>query len=228
LIVFTADHGEAFFRENLPFKFSHSGQLAPEVLAVPFILSSSNPNVRRGSRYSGVSRSIDVFPTMVGLSRVALPADHGIRGVDLSSALMGKKQPPQLEAYSHTSVLQESVQKQMHDEEHAAKWTQLRRFYPRRDVNLIWVSMKEEGLLYKFRNLDGERWGFQLFNLAADPIESTNLFDPTNPTHQEASTRLRNYKQRLVESWDRSHDSDEGVVLDEREEEILRRLGYIE
>src|SRR6185436_9791937 len=30
LIVFTADHGEALYRANVPFKWAHSGQLAPE------------------------------------------------------------------------------------------------------------------------------------------------------------------------------------------------------
>ena len=61
LIAFTADHGEVMYRDNAPFKWSHGMQLAPEVLNVPWIVGS--PTLSAG-RHEGVTRSIDVFPTL--------------------------------------------------------------------------------------------------------------------------------------------------------------------
>jgi arylsulfatase A-like enzyme len=59
LIAFTADHGETLYRENSLFKWSHSFDLAPDVINVPFIVRGRG--IKPG-RYTGVSSSADVFP----------------------------------------------------------------------------------------------------------------------------------------------------------------------
>ena len=56
-----------------------------------------------GGTWDEVTRSIDLFPTLLGLSGIAMPGSSGVEGVDLSPALRGRQQAPELLAYSHTA-----------------------------------------------------------------------------------------------------------------------------
>jgi arylsulfatase A-like enzyme len=76
LIAFTADHGEVLYRENAPFKWTHGGTLAPEVLEVPLIVRGGG--VQPGL-YDRVTRSVDVFPTLAGLAEIE--PSHGRRSL---------------------------------------------------------------------------------------------------------------------------------------------------
>jgi arylsulfatase A-like enzyme len=224
LVVFTADHGEAFDRRNLAFKWAHSGQLAHEVLGIPLLIHAPPTRVRPGSVYRGVSRSIDVFPTMLGLSGIELPPGR-VDGRDLSPYLDGSADPPELIAFSHTQVLPNVVFQQMQNKANEADWTEMKRFYPRPDIDLVWVAARQGDRLFKFRNLDGIEWGFQMFDLAQDPTESVNLFDANDPAHASMAGELRAYKARLAESH--SAAGRRGVVLREKDAAAMRQLGYI-
>jgi arylsulfatase A-like enzyme len=212
LVVFTADHGETLHRDNALFHWGHGGQLAPEVLIVPLIIRGPDlqPTV-----WENVTRSIDLFPTMLGLSGITLPAKRAVEGVDLSHALRGEASAPELTAYSHTSVPHPQILK-------SREGTLLHRFYPEFDGSLAWVAMRDGGLVYKLRNLDGTNWGFQVFDALADPEERQNLFDPDNPRHVEMTQRLEEYKARLIDS-----EPSEVRTLPPEEIEALRTLGYI-
>ncbi|MCZ6784086.1 MAG: hypothetical protein O7G30_12340, partial [Proteobacteria bacterium] len=62
---------------------------------------------------------------------------------------------------------------------------------------------------------------------ASDPGETRNLHDPANPEHRRMMERLAEYKRVLVEA----HRRDSFGARDpsaERQEELLRSLGYIE
>jgi hypothetical protein len=82
--------------------------------------------------------------------------------------------------------------------------------------------MRDGGLVYKLRNLDGTNWGFQVFDALADPEERRDLFDPENPRHVEMTQRLEQYKARLINS-----EPSEVRPLPPEEIEALRTLGYI-
>lgn len=79
-LAFTADHGEVLHREGAIFRWNHGFALAPETLGVPWLLVA--PGVAPGA-WEGVTRSIDIFPTLAGLAGVELPAGS-VAGVDLS------------------------------------------------------------------------------------------------------------------------------------------------
>jgi arylsulfatase A-like enzyme len=227
LIVFTADHGEALYRDNLPFKWAHSLALAPEVLSVPLIVFSGNPDFRPGT-YDGVTRSIDLFPTMLGLSGIALSNDGAHDGFDLSPVLAGRAPKPDLLAYSHTTIVPAAIHEKMYSN-YEGMWTHLRRFYPRIDPDLMWVAVTEGDRMYKYRNMDGERWGFEMFDLSNDPTEAANLFDPKEPKHDLMAKRLKRYKADLVAAHQRFAEGTAArTLLKEEEAEALRRLGYIE
>ena len=108
-----------------------------------------------------------------------------------------------------------------------AFWGQRMVFFPTPDVDLIWVSVRRGGRVFKFRNF-GTRWGFEAYELDADPGEATDLFDPDDPEHQAMAQNLRRYKSKLVASA-RALDaaSGDGSPKELEEEAVLRSLGYI-
>ncbi len=223
LVVFTADHGEVVDRDNAVYPWSHAMQLAPEVLRVPLIVRAPGQGVEPG-RYAVVSRSIDVFPTMAGLSSLAIPA--GVDGVDLAAPLRGLAPAPELEAYSHTSVLVGRVFRDMNIPKRAHHYRELKRNTPDDDVRRIWARVRVGDRVYKrFRFGDGE-WQYSAFDLAVDPDERTDLFDVRDAEHAEMQRKLDAYWEKLVTSY---HDEGgERTLLPEQEERALRSLGYIE
>jgi arylsulfatase A-like enzyme len=224
LVAFTADHGEVMYRENAPFKWSHGLQLAPEALNVPLLIRA--PGVG-GQNYQAVTRSMDVFPTLAGLAGVPIGAEHGVQGRDLSVALRSGSTAPHLLAPSHTAVLVESVYKQMYQPRWELAWAIARGFFPRIDVNLIWVSIRDGDMVYKHQKITPEEWEHQVFDLARDPGESVNLFDPADSQHSAMVIALADYKARLVEQH-RLDDPEGGTQLPaDKEAEMLRSLGYI-
>jgi arylsulfatase A-like enzyme len=126
LIVFTADHGEMLYREDEPFSWSHSMQVAPDVVRVPFLIRWPAAGLTM-TRYEQPTRSIDVLPTLLGLTGIEVPAGAEFEGVDLSAALRGETPPPELEAYSHSTVLAQGVVDQMADPRHAGRWELVKR-----------------------------------------------------------------------------------------------------
>jgi arylsulfatase A-like enzyme len=223
LLVFTADHGEALYRDDHRFMWAHSGDLNPEVLSVPLLIVSNDPRVRPAA-YEGVTRSIDVVPTMLGLSGIAVP-DGRFDGRDLSPVLTGRADPPDLVAYSHTQMLPPSVSSQMRDEKKSAKWTIMRKFHPRPDPELIWVAMRVGDRQFQYRKLDGPEWGFEAIDLA-NGVGRAVPFVASDAAHAETAQRLLDYKELLVRSYGRLKGGK--AVPSEKEADILRRLGYIE
>ena len=213
LVVYGADHGEALYRDNALFKWTHGWELAPEVLRVPFILRG--PGLAAGTRVEAVTRSVDVFPTVAALAGVALPAEESakLRGVDVSAGATAG-----MLAYSHTPVMDPRFRGLIHGRE---LW---QRYHEDVGVPGLWVSVRDGDLVTKYRNLDGERWGFEVFDLASDPEERRNLYDPDNPEHRERGAALGRYRDALRAGWDRRGEPQ----LDEHTREALRALGYID
>ena len=103
-----------------------------------------------------------------------------------------------------------------------------RGFFPRIDRELMWVSMRDGDTVYKHQKLDADSWGIQVFDLAADPGETTNLYDSEDPRHAEMAAQLADYKARLVAGHSPAGRVDPTLLPEEVEAELLRRLGYIQ
>jgi arylsulfatase A-like enzyme len=226
LIAFTADHGELLYRESADFMWSHSMSVEPEVLRVPLLIRL--PSKRNGGQtYTGVSRSIDVFPTLAALSGVAIPPETAIDGWDLSAALLGDSPPPEISAYSHTTVVVKSVVRQM--SQSPRNWSRVRALFPSDDPEYIWTSLRRGALTFKLRRSDAGEWNVTAFRTRDDATELVDVFDPNDPVHAEAAADLRAYKKHLVDSYRRSVREEGGRLLPrDREERALRELGYIE
>jgi arylsulfatase A-like enzyme len=231
LIVLTADHGEVLHRENSLFKWSHGLELAPEVLGVPLIVRAPALGVVPG-RYAAVTRSIDVFPTLAGLAGVEIPASTPLEGRDLSAAWLGKQDPPELVAYFHTTMLGPHLLEQFAgDRDYTgdgrieagplAPYTQVVRRVPREDAAFVWVGARRLDTVFK-KTFDGTRWSYEVYDLAADPQEARNLFDPGDPEHRSMAGELDAYQGRLLRGpWLRTELTPEDV-------ERLTALGYLE
>lgn len=221
LIAFTADHGEVLSRENALFHWSHSLQLAPEVLNVPLIVRA--PGLAPG-RVASTTRSIDVMPTLLGLAGLP-PAKAD--GIDLSAALRAGRPLPSLRAFSHTSVLPRAVVQQMADPEKATDWARVAAIYPDESAQHVSVALREGDAFYVWRRVEGDTWGAEVFDLAADPDVTTNRYDAARAEHVAAFEDLRTYKARLVQAFDAARGAGR-VEPPPDEAEALRGLGYIQ
>lgn len=212
LIAFTADHGEVMYRDNTAFNWSHGFALAPEVLAVPLIIRA--PGLAPG-RLESVTRSIDVVPTLLGLSRARV--EHRFDGVDLSPVLHGETPPPALTAFSHSALLPTVGGLDR------AELTGVP-FAPSQPDE-IGVALRRDDLLFKHRATGpGGPMIEEVFDLHRDPEERQNRFAADDPTHQAAMRELQAYRRELIAAYGRLTGTLH--IPSEREEEILRNLGY--
>jgi arylsulfatase A-like enzyme len=215
LFAFTADHGEYLFQRQRPFQWGHGLQLAPEELSVPWILRPSRGLFAPG-RYAGVTRSIDVFPTLAGLCGVPLPAGAPVQGVDLSAALRGEAPQPQMLAPSHTKILDERLMREFAD------LALVRGLFPSMDPGLMWVAVREEDRFARWTNRGDGTFVHEHFDLSADPLALENRFDADDPDHQRLARWLEQYKERLVTATGGSRGVDEAAI-----EADLKALGYV-
>jgi len=212
LIALTSDHGELFVREGAPLRFTHGFLLAPEAIRVPWLLRG--PGVVPG-RHAGVSRSIDVFPTLAGLAGVPIAEGSAVEGVDLSASLAGGLPAPDLDAFFHTSYIAKLNFFQ------SDGWNAYRRLYPASGIEWIWVGLRRGPLLYRWRHRGGGEWGAEAFDLARDPEERRDVFDAANPEHRRAAQDLRDYKALIELGYARAVAA--GEELNPADSEALAR-----
>ena len=217
VIVFTADHGEVLYRDNAEFVWSHGFQLAPEVLRVPLLIRG--PGIEPG-RVASVTRSIDLVPTLGGLLDV--PVATEVSGTDLSRALKGAEDfPERLLAFSHTSMVRDDKVAKAQ-----ANWERFARLHPNSAVEGIWVSVRDHDMVFRWRHAGDGRFLAEAFDLASDPEQRNNLFNPDDPLHATRLDQLHDYKARLVSAF---HGAAVPVApVDDRQIEQLRALGYVE
>ena len=92
----------------------------------------------------------------------------------------------------------------------------------------MWVSIRDRDTVYKHQKLEPDSWGIQVFDLAVDPGETTNLYDPEDPGHAEMAGQLAAYKSLLVASPGPAGRVDRPRLPEREEAELLRGLGYIQ
>ena len=211
LLAFTADHGEVLYREDALFPWSHGLQLAPEVLHVPLVLFA--PGLLRPGRYVGVTRSIDVYPTLAGLAGVEVPSTARVQGVDVSPALLGQSPGPELTAWFHSTT----VSPHMFAE--GAEYSRLHALFPTPGPESLWVGARRGGQLFRWRSLEDGTWVTEAFD--AEPTQGArDVFDAARPEHAAMAEELRAYKRRLRAGFGELRAPDDAL-------ERLRELGYV-
>jgi arylsulfatase A-like enzyme len=225
LLLFTADHGEVIARKNALFRFCHGFQLAPEVQSVPFLIRGPRFGIRPGRR-EFVTRSIDLFPTLVELCGLEIEEEHLPLGYDLTGVLLGEEESPALPGYSHTAIP-------------PVRWGNIREtrpeavrfhgFFPDQSPETMWASVRIGDRIFKWHRTDPARPEFvaSMFDLRSDPDEERDLFDPSDREHARVLEDLQAYRDGLVEAF---HSWAEHVPAnrpDADDLEQLRKLGYI-
>jgi arylsulfatase A-like enzyme len=215
-IAFTADHGEVLHREGAIFHWNHGFALAPESLGVPWLLVAAG--VEPGE-WQGVTRSIDVFPTLAGLAGVPL-AEGAVEGVDLAPALRGEAPAPVLVALSHSALVPEVLLQVSR----ARGGTLLDALHPDRRGDGLWVSLRDGDRVYKLARRSGrERLEHLVYDLSRDPTEQQDLYDPADAAQRERFEELERYRAALRRRLDGTATEPEPRSL-----ERLRGLGYVE
>ena len=214
LIAFTSDHGEVLYRDNALFHWTHGYELAAEDVEAPLVVVGASAGVPRGE-YTGVTRSIDVLPTLAGLAGIASPEFEG-RGVDLTQAIRGNEPEPKLRAFSHTTLFNAPLR--------AATLALRASLFPAPLPEYMWVSVRDEDLsMTRTRSAD-DVWTTRVYDLAADPHQKDDLFHADDPRHRELETALESYRQALiVAAYDQETD---GQLPRAQVVERLKALGY--
>jgi arylsulfatase A-like enzyme len=213
LVIFTADHGEAFSEHMLP---GHQNVIYDEVLHVPMIVRF--PGAKTGLRVAEPVELIDIYKTIADLAQVPVP--QGVRGESLVPLLEGTATERQHEYSFHSRYYVTPLN--------------LHYFAVRdREYKLIarvpFDSEAGRRMIQEAPEWTLDRPGttLELYNYAEDPGEQRNLiFFGADP---KVAKRL---EKQLLEWRDRvgGHGSGEtqssGVELDEKTRETLRKLGY--
>jgi arylsulfatase A-like enzyme len=211
VIAFTADHGETLYAKDRRFKWTHAPDLQPEVITVPLMIRW--PAVVRPRAIHEVTRSIDVYPTLAGLARVALPREAGVRGQDLSASLRGERPVPRLRAYSHGTLRQ---------------WS----FFVPDVIENTWAAERVGDRLYTWRP-EGSRWLLEVQDLGKVGGEASSL-DLSDPESRAVAANLRDYHERLMAAYrnfypEEARSKEEALGrISEEHKEVLKSLGYIE
>lgn len=223
LVVFTADHGEVFYREDLLFPFTHGFQLAPEVLRVPLLIRGKSLEPRR---YEAVTRSTDLLPTLASLAGIAPPKlpDQPWNGVDLAAAIRGDSPEPDLEAYSHTAVVAGAVS------EASADWHHFRRYYPRTDPTLMWTQVRVGDELLQLRGVldDDDMLDMKPVHYRLSTSGRLDIAMPERALAMQRRARLDVYLESLIAAWEEKVASGDEGLGKEREKELLKALGYVD
>ncbi len=204
LVVFAADHGESLGEHD--FFYDHGDYVYNASLQVPlgFVLPPGDPRARSAEVRDWVSL-VDVAPTLLELLRLdaGAGAESRIEGRSLVPYLQGRKvEPRPVFAESGRSFYPDLVRRRVSFDV-AGRF----RAAVLGDWKLIWTPGQTPEMQY------------ELYDLAADPGETRNLYAPDHP-------RARALRAEL-DAWYR----DAPAPAREPSEEDLRRLrslGYLE
>ena len=200
LIVFASDHGESLGEHD--FFFEHGEYLYDATLRIPLIVKF--PRSRdRGRRISGKVMIMDIMPTVLSAAGVVdLPPLHGH---DLSLYLDNERE-------AHPVCFAETGRNKFPEN-------------PRRYIDGLagnWVSIRDGDFkLIKIpRPTEAD---YELYNIAADPGETKNLYRPDDDMAQDLARRLEEW----LSSFEMRSDPKEGSKLDSETKRLLRSLGYM-
>jgi len=193
LVVVIADHGEAFGEHGV---WTH-GWLYEEQLRVPLVLSG--PGVPRGLALADRVRLVDLLPTLVELLGLSAP-EQSLDGVSLA---------PLLSEGLREGATRAPAKSDVYAEVHHAEPDRLQR---EREMYSLTVGEWK----YVHRPASGAH---ELFDLAHDPGERSNLYAADAPMARVLALRLQ-----ALGSITGSGASLEGMSAEELDR--LRKLGY--
>jgi arylsulfatase A-like enzyme len=199
LIVIASDHGEAFSERGYE---GHARFVYRETTDVPLLLSFPF-RLDPGVVVEGVSRNVDIWPTLLDL--LGLPQMEGVDGVSQRSAILAATRGENVQdraepAYAH-----------------------LDRTWGRRDMDPApTVSVLDEGFRYVRTPTPDGGYHQELFDIERDAAELTDV----RAERSETLERLSGLADQYLESEPPWKEETPALELDEMQLNQLRALGY--
>jgi len=169
-IVVTADHGEFVLDPPTRQLFAHGGAWFDPVAKIPLIIHYP-PKLTR-TEFDNFSENVDIAPTLLALLDVPVPDDKQLDGVNLLAVINGN-------ASARDSVVARS----------GIRTNQYKCLFETDDALLLGTTLPEVQALSGI-----------LFDLVADPQETTNVFS-SKP--EVVTDMLERYRSRMASSFRR-------------------------
>ena len=201
LIVLTADHGEAFFDHG---HWQHSKTLYEELIRIPLIVKW--PGQSPKGRVSVQVSQVDIFPTVLAAAGVEPPPTDGIDLIEFVNETKASRQRRRL--------VSENAWRG------PSEWSRKVSIRTERLKYLVTLAAPP-GREPEASDIRSE----ELYNLAEDPLEQTNLAPDSSSDIAAFRRELANYLSEARRK--RASRQSEGVVEDDTTKERLRSLGYI-
>ena len=202
IVIFTADHGETFWDHDA--YFSHGHEVYDSSSHIPLIVWAPG-YVEEGRRSSLPLSNIDVAPTMLGLVNLGVPEDF--HGEDLSGTIFDDRSHRRESAlFAEASAVAVNVPLE-----------ELKKHRP----NLFNAKSIVQGP-WKYIWTPHRANHEELYNLADDPAEKTNLAEA--PEHADRIDAMR----RRLEAWayDQSAWTGAAQTISPEVKKKLEALGY--
>lgn len=199
VVVLTADHGEEFMQHGW---IGHTATLYDELIHVPLIVHA--PGRFAARTVAEPVSLLDIMPTMLDLQGVA--ADPDWQGVSLAPVLRGEALPPARPLMAEVSYIS------------PAGW-------PSGDggVKRYYKTAVVEGTRKLVHDFAAGTWEF--YDLAADPLEQTDLWNPDDAAQRELLNTLHAWQVDHTAAW--PDELSEELAIGEDAARRLRALGYV-
>lgn len=201
IVIFTADHGEAFGEHG---RIGHGFPLYKENLEVPFIVYYPGLG-RRGATSHKAVNHMDIMPTVLDLL-----------GIDHDGTMKGQSLKAQLSWSPLDRLLSRNPRRPQ---------TFFYTYAPAGRAN-SYALLHERMKLIQTRS--GKEWKWEAYDLTKDPAEKQNLIEMGSAQTQTPEfAALRKLLSEQKDEAERAFGNHENPVLNEEQKEMLRDLGYI-
>jgi arylsulfatase A-like enzyme len=200
LVIVTADHGEEFMQHGW---IGHTATLHDELIHVPLIFHAPDRIAPR--RIDTPVSILDITPTILDL--VGRPAaDPDWQGASLAATLAAGTPPPDRPLFAEVSYVSPSG-------------------WPSGDghVKRYFKTALVQGHRKLIHDHIAGSWSY--FDLAADPLERTDRWDPDDPVQRALLDQLHAWDLAHTATW--FEEMQQQADLDAEAVKRLRSLGYV-
>jgi arylsulfatase A-like enzyme len=201
LLVYTADHGEAFGEHGYK---GHGRRVHEPGVRVPLVIRFP-ARLARGRRVLQTAASVDVTSTILDL--LALPIPHMLQGQSLLPWMEMSPPPPPRERDIYAVAYPGAV----------GHLPGIRWLFNRKKPDFpIWMAVRRGSMKYVLHPRKGKA---RLYDLATDPGEMRDVA----AEHREYDS----FRVRLAEWFQRTRGKEGATALTREDQERLRSLGYV-
>jgi len=199
IVVLTADHGEHLGEQHM---FDHQSTLYEPVLRVPLVIRF--PRSRDAGRRDDPVMNFDLFPTLLELAGVPLPADAHISARSLLSADPARERLAEEPAQESSGV------------------RAMRTLHPGWDPT-PWIRSQRALYRGRYKWIESSAGGSELYDLERDPGEQRDVA----ALREIDAAMLRDALEKTAAGLAPCSRT-RAPVVSERERELLQMLGYEE